>query len=264
MENILCLVDFTPTSIIARDQAIALAKWKQTEINFCHIVSKESDLKNELIVKLEAYESAAAEQGVEASSITGKGNLFAEIERISRDLKPGLVVIGTHGKSGLNQSLFGSYIYRMVQKLKYPCLVVSDFTNTVHNGFKNILMPVAPHNDYMIKVKQASDLVADQGVIHIFEIRKPGAGYNEKLEANTRKAQSYFEEHGINHNYIEKGSRDVHDGFSQETLDFAVDNDMDLMAIMTQISEDNKKFGKSDKENALLNKLSLPVLSCNA
>lgn len=263
MNKILCLVDFTDTSLKAMDQAVAVAKWKGASITVCHIVSTEAQLGDDLIKNLSSYELLAEKEGVIADSITGRGSLFKEVERISNDLKPDLVVLGTHGKSGLVQNLFGSNIYRLVQKIKTACLVVSDYTQTVHGGFKQVLMPVAPHDDYLVKVQQTANLLSEDGVIHIFEIRKAGTAYDEKVAANAEAAQAYLTNKGINCDYIEKGSRDMTDGFSHETLDFASENKMDLLSIMTQVSEQNKKFGKSDKENALLNKISLPVLACH-
>ena len=261
--RILCLVDFTPTSEKAMDQAVAIAKWKGASVTVCHIVSKDADLKDNLIKDLSKYEIMAEELGVPADSITGRGSLYKEAQRICNNLKPDLVVVGTHGKVGIKQNLFGSNIYRLVQKLNTACLVISDDTEISEKGFKNILMPVAPHNDYLIKVQQTASLLADDGVIHIFEIRKPGAGYSEKLARNTEEARAYLAENRVHYEYIEKGSRDVSDGFSEETLLFAAENGMDLLSIMTRVSEDNKRFGKSDKETALLNKMALPVLTCN-
>lgn len=263
MNLIVCLVDFTDTSLKAMDQAIAIARKTGASVTIAHIVAKDADLRDGLIKDLSAYESRAEEQGVSASSITGRGSLYTEAERIVKDIKPELVVVGTHGKVGLRQNLFGSNIYKLVQKISTACLVVSDFTNTVEDGFRNIIMPVAPHSDYLTKVKQTVPLLADDGTIHIFEIRKPGAGFNEKLAANVKMAQAYLDELNIKHEYIEKGSRDVSDGFSQETIDFAYDMGMDLLSIMTRVSEENKRFGKADKEAALLNKMAIPVLSCN-
>jgi nucleotide-binding universal stress UspA family protein len=264
MDRILCFVDFTPTSEKAMDQSIAIAKWKQASITVCHIVARDADLRDDLIKDLSTYEVRAEEQGVTANSITGRGSLYKEAERIANDLKPELVVVGTHGKIGLKQNLFGSNIYRLVQRVNTACLVVSDYTTTIKDGFKNILMPVAPHTDYLVKVQQTVKLLADDGTIHIFEIRKPGAGFDEKLVKNVEEAKAFLAENRVSFDYIEKGSRDVSDGFSDETLLFAVENGMDLLSIMTRVSEVNKRFGKTDKETALLNKVSLPVLTCNA
>ncbi len=264
MDKILCLVDFTDTSSKAMEQAVAIAKWKSAAITVCHIVAKDSDLGDQLIKRLSSYEQMAEQFNVAVESITGRGNLFNEVERICLDLKPDLVVVGTHGKSGLKQSLFGSNIYRLVQKIKTACLVVSDYTQTVEGGFKHVLMPVAPHDNYLIKVQQTASMVADDGVIHIFEIRRPGAGYDEKLAKNVEEAKAYLAETRIEYDYIEKGSRALSEGFSQETLDFASTHEMDLLAIMTEVSQENKKFGKADKENALLNKVSLPILTCHS
>ncbi len=263
MNQIICLVDFTETSRKAMDQAIAIAKWKGASITICHVVDNDASLGDDLIKHLSDYERMAESEGVTAGSITGRGSLFNEVERISSDIKPDLVVVGTHGKSGLRQNLFGSNIYRLVQKIMTACLVVSDYTHTVEAGFKNILMPVAPHADYLVKVQQTVDLVAENGTIHIFEIRKPGAGFDEKLAKNIEATKAYLAENRVNYDYIEKGSRDLSEGFSNETLQFAHENDIDLISIMTEVSDKNKKFGKEDKENALLNKLSLPVLTCH-
>ena len=74
------------------------------------------------------------------SSLTVRtGNLFKVINKVAGQLHPNLMVLGTHGKHGL-QYLYGSYALRVV--LDAPCPVIVVHNRPVLNGYRNILVPV--------------------------------------------------------------------------------------------------------------------------
>ncbi len=263
MNHILCLVDFTTTAQIAVRQSIALAKGKNAIITLCHILPTGHEADHDLLKELRPFEAEVETAGIECKSEISNGPFFQAVEEVIHRLRPGLVVVGTHGKHGLRQNLFGSNIYKLVKSLPVPTLVVNDNTTPMEGGFKAILLPVAPHPDFLLKLEQAAVLLAPGGRIYLFEIRKPGAGYDEEIEKNIRASRQWLEEQNLPWDFIEKGSRNFSVGYSLETIEFAHEHKMDLIAIMAKVSEKNRSFGKLDKENLLLNKEGLPVLCAN-
>jgi len=53
-----------------------------------------------------------------------EGRPFVEIIRYAREKAVGLVVIATHGRTGLTHALFGSVAEKVVRKAPCPVLVV--------------------------------------------------------------------------------------------------------------------------------------------
>lgn len=265
MNTILTLVDFTDTANIALEQSIALARRHKAKIIICHVVDSPTDKAAEATKEdLKAFQAQVEQEGLECELCIGHGNLFDEISSISKRTQPDLVVVGTHGKTGLWQNLFGSNIYKLVSKIPLPVLVVNDFTKVQPDGYKRVLLPVAPHPNYLLKVEQTCRVLGENGKVFIFEIRKPGAAFDEQMWKNMEATKNYLDECGVEWEYLEKGSLNFSLGYSHETLNYARESQMDLLSIMTSVSDKNKNFGKMDKENLLLNKSGMPVLCANA
>src|SRR5581483_11717516 len=56
--------------------------------------------------------------------------------------KPSLIVLATHGATGDKRWVRGSVAERMLQRSKYPLLMVSPFAARGEHGFQRILVPV--------------------------------------------------------------------------------------------------------------------------
>jgi nucleotide-binding universal stress UspA family protein len=55
-----------------------------------------------------------------------QGDAAAEILRTAKDVECDLIVMGTHGRTGLDRLLFGSVAESVVPKADCPVLVVKD------------------------------------------------------------------------------------------------------------------------------------------
>jgi nucleotide-binding universal stress UspA family protein len=264
MKKILVLVDFTGTAKIAVNQAIALAKRTQAGISLCYVSNDDSgdDIKS-IAEEFNGYVQQIENEGLEVRVVIKVGELIEEVKMLVGASRPDLVVIGTHGKHGLRQNLFGSAIHKMVKEIQAPSLVVNDFMSSVKAGFDSIMLPVAPHDDYLNKVKHSCSVLSDEGRIVIFAIIKPGVGLDKKIQKNVQDTKSFLDSQGVKWEYLEVDADRYSVGFSSQTIDVAKEKEMDLMAIMANVSDENQLFGKLDKENVLLNEAGIAVLCSN-
>jgi nucleotide-binding universal stress UspA family protein len=260
MKNILVLVDFTETAEISVAQAIALAKQHGGHIHLCHIFGSGEMEEGISSGKFASYENLISEAGCTSQITSAEGDLVHEVNTIVQAISADIVVVGTHGKHGIMQNLFGSNIYNLVKRVPAPCLVVSNATKVKGEGFKKIMMPVGSHDNYLDEVKQACAVAADGATIVIFAINKPGIPMDEKILQNVDKAKAALEASGVNYEYLEIDSGVYSIGYSHETLEYLGKHDMDLIVIMTEVSDVNRHFGKIDKENVMLNAVGVPVL----
>ena len=264
MKHILVLVDFTETAKIALDQAIAIAKDHNATITISYI----SDSPNTKVVgvlkdALRPYGKKVEEKGLVHEIVIGYGDLFSEVNTLVRKLRPDLVVVGTHGVHGIKQNLFGSSIHKLVKSIPAPTLVVNDKTIVVNGGFKKIMLPVAPHDDFMVKVEKTCTVLAKDGEIVIFAILKPGIGLDERIIKNLDLAKAYLEKKGVKWSYKEVEAEHYSIGYSTESLAKVQSEKMDLISIMANVAPTTQIFGKMDKEKVLLNEQGLPVLCIN-
>lgn len=264
MDKILVLLDFTDTADISLEQAIHLGKQHNASLCLVHVSSSQRNkVQDQLMEDLRPFAQKVEQAGLEHQVIIGYGDLFTEVNQIVLKLKPDLVVVGTHGKNGLRQNLFSSNIYKLIKKIPTSTLVVNDNTKVSSAGFKKVMLPVAPHQDFIIKVEQTCELVAEGGKVVIFAIVKEGMPLDERILNNIKAAQVEMDIRGVTWEYKEVSSESYSVGYSKETLKQVASDEMDLISIMTDISSENQHFGKIDKENVLLNEQGLPVLCAN-
>lgn len=264
MDQIFTLVDFTETASLAIDQAIAIALQKKAAITICHVSPSVSEEDTEEVNDhLRPYVERVRAQGLEVKKVVGHGELFAEVQSIVARIRPDLVVVGTHGLKGIKQNLFGSNIYKLVKALPVPTLVVNDRIKSIKGGFDKVLVPVAPHPDYINKVENAAELMAKEGTIVLFAIIKPGVNLDEPTVANLEKSKKMLTGQGVKWEYVEEDAHSFSVGYSRDTIKYVSEHPVDLISIMADVSYQNSSFGKVDKENLLLNELGVPILCSN-
>jgi len=63
-------------------------------------------------------------EGVQASAVLAKGVPAEEVLRVARRQRADLLVLGTHGRTGLRRALMGSVAERIVSQARCPVLTV--------------------------------------------------------------------------------------------------------------------------------------------
>ena len=124
--KILIPVDGSPVSTNAARQGLALAGKLGSEVTLLYVIDMtimaapeaESGLSNAEIIRKSFREHAdkllsgltaeASAAGVRARSIVTEGDVHEEIVRSAAEGGAGLIVMGTHGRRGLNRLLLGS------------------------------------------------------------------------------------------------------------------------------------------------------------
>ena len=137
--RIVCATDFSDTAEAAWDLAIELARTHQAELVLVHVFS-EMPVYPEVAVasiqsvwqeqrqwaeeQLAGRVEAAAEHGLPARSLLRTGSAPEEIVQAAGDESADLVVVGTHGRTGINRLVIGSVAERVVRVAPCPVLTV--------------------------------------------------------------------------------------------------------------------------------------------
>ena len=145
IKKILCPTDFSENSEHALKYALALATLSQADLQLFHVVEPITYPQSteffepvldevELMMKMEAASQQQLEDQVttlkvEYPKISGKrvtGNTFLEIIQAARDDDVDMIVMGTHGRTGLAHVLIGSVAERVVREAPCPVLTVKN------------------------------------------------------------------------------------------------------------------------------------------
>ena len=143
IKNILLPTDFSKTSLAAAEYAVNLAMQYGAKIHLLHVLEKTPpiltirtlDLSREKI--LESIETDAKVQldktnekikkhgNVEIIPALRKGIDYEEILNYSKEKKIDIIVIATHGRTGLLHTLLGSVAEKVIRYSKTPVLVIT-------------------------------------------------------------------------------------------------------------------------------------------
>jgi len=143
IKKILCPTDFSENSERALKYALALATLSQADLQLFHVVEPITYPQSteffepvldevELMMKMEtAFQQQLEDQvttlKAQYPKIKGKlvtGNTFLEIIQAARDDDVDMIVMGTHGRTGLAHVLIGSVAERVVREAPCPVLTV--------------------------------------------------------------------------------------------------------------------------------------------
>ncbi len=141
IQNILLPTDFSNISLSVSEYAINLAEQYSAKIHLLHILEKTPpiltirslDLSEEKIIKTieqdahskldNAVKKIKKSSSVEIEPVIRKGIDFEEIIKYSEKNNIDLIVIATHGRTGIMHTLLGSVAEKVIRLSKIPVLV---------------------------------------------------------------------------------------------------------------------------------------------
>ena len=192
ISRILCPVDFSDHSRRAVDYAVALARWYTARLAVLHVydvvplsslapemlpnASVGPEYREGLLRELERFVEPAGADAVPLEFAVAEGSASAEIVKRARETGSGLIVLGTHGRSGLERLLLGSVTERVLHRAACPVLAVPPrATHAPHAPvFKRILCGIdfsacSLHAlEYALSLAKESD--ACLTLAHVFEM----------------------------------------------------------------------------------------------
>jgi nucleotide-binding universal stress UspA family protein len=134
--------DFSPASRPAFDKAIAMAKADRAELTVVHVLSPVMPVPGDGYISPKVYDEIAASSkawaqkeldrrvkkakgaGVRARALLLDGVPHEQIIRAAKSRRADLLVLGTHGRSGLAKLFIGSVAGRVVSSAPCPVLTV--------------------------------------------------------------------------------------------------------------------------------------------
>jgi nucleotide-binding universal stress UspA family protein len=140
LQSILVPTDFSEYAQHALDYAVYFAGRYRARLVLVHVMAPyfsgteadmfavpsayyARDLMGILHERLEEVAEKVRRQGIEVETVLTMGIPFVEIVRLARRHDVGLIVIATHGRTGLRHLVMGSTAERVVRKA--PCPVLS-------------------------------------------------------------------------------------------------------------------------------------------
>lgn len=259
--SILVPYDFSEASQRALVYAAALAAQSGLGLHLFHLAEADEDQRI-LINRMRADADALlALYALTLDFSVDTGTIFEAIPQKAQDGSISLCVMCTHGIRGFRQMLLGADILKVVKNMPVPVIVVQEKAAIPARGIKKILLPAGGHEDFD-KLSESLAQLAKQSAaeISIYSIEKPGLAYTETMNHNLSEAKTIFERQGVPFKRIKEDAAFVSVGFARQTLQYAHENGMELIAVMSNSTAENAYFAQADKEQLLTNEFGIPVL----
>jgi nucleotide-binding universal stress UspA family protein len=280
IDSTLVPIDFSDSSFLALDHAVAIAKINEDAqvVTLLHIVEgsnfnsvtdisqvSEGDRDalaiegalNRLNKIADKYKSS--DNKVTFKFLVASGKPYRKIAQIAKDINADVIVMGTHGSSGV-QAFAGSNASKVIQIAPCPVVVIKE--KAFSNGYKNIVLPL----DLTLETKQKVAFavrIAEyyNSTIHLISMSESDEFLSKRLENNMTQVERYLTDRGI------KTTSTILDAsggnFARQTIVWAQGKDADLIVIMSQQEKGLSEFIYGSYAQQIVNKSPIPVMAVN-
>lgn len=273
-DKILVPMDLSPTSIIAYDHALYLAKHLNAEIHLLHVT--ETATVNNLINNIFKKEPKDGEKdvskveprfdefiadleknhGIKAYKKFMEGTVYIQALQYAKEISAGLICMGTHGSKGVENFIGGSNTFRVLNQAKCPVLSLHEVSGT--KGIKDIILPLDSSRDTREKVDDAIYIAKKfNSTIHVVGVSTSSDEMVlNRLRVVTKQVEDYIKEDKINTTFGFITGKNL----ANITLDYAKEKEADLIIIMTE-QESSSGFLAGPYSQQMINQSNIPILS---
>lgn len=143
MQNILIAIDFSEITPVLITQAATLAKALNGKLWLLHVANPVPDFvgynpvpqtdRNQVAQEfqeehrhLQTIAEHLCQRGIEAVALLVQGSTVKTILHEANKLKADLIIIGSHGRTGISKALLGSVSEGILHQSHCPVLVIPD------------------------------------------------------------------------------------------------------------------------------------------
>jgi nucleotide-binding universal stress UspA family protein len=240
MKKILVPCDFSEPSTHAFRLAALIAKESDGEIHLLHVgelpvmyneavvMSFEKSYMDDLKVKAEKNFKRMIDKWGEELTVKTRvefGGLLPTIRETAKKIKADVLVVGTHGATGLKEYTIGSNTEKIVRTVDIPVIAIKNPPKAV----KNIVFPTIPDLDQeelTMKVKELQDFF--KASVHVLFVNTPATF---KRDIVSKPALAAFAKRFMLKNF----TLNIYNDISEEEgiINFSKDVKADLVVMRT-------------------------------
>ncbi len=269
-KKIIVPVDFSEFSLYPLETAIHFAQLKKGEIVLLHVLETpslptriftsqdEDDMRERADKLLNQLIAKYNDSGVEFSKMIKTGKPHNAVVEAASEISAWMVMMSTHGATGIKEYLVGSNASRIIRGCKSP--VISFRNAHPRQGFMNILLPLDLTKETREKVAFAWEFSEYFGSkVHIMSVlQTEDPAIRERLQLQLDKVSEFFESKGVKHEAKLLLSEAP---ISDVVVKYGEEIGADLIAIMTQQELKMKEQFMGSTAEHIVNHSEIPVIS---
>ena len=200
MKKIIVPVDFSDHSEYALETAASIAKKHNSELLVLHmlelsnaILTAGTDSLNEEAVfylklaeqKFEAFLDKPYLEGINVTPIVKHFKVWSEVNEVANDHEANLIVMGSHGASGIKEAIVGSNTEKVVRHSDIPVLVIKH--NPILLEFENAVF-ASDFSDEAITpyLKAKATFEKLDAKMHLVYVNVPNGSFRSTPEIDKR------------------------------------------------------------------------------
>ena len=274
MKKIIVPVDFSKHSEYAMEAASILAKKHGAEILALHML----EMSDALLTKADNEQNAKAifflklaEQkfedflnkdylkGVDVIPIVKHFKVFSEVNEVAKEHSVDLIVMGSHGASGLTEIFVGSNTERVVRHSSIPVLVVKNKPTKM--DFKTVVFACDFSSEAVTAYINASKMFnSNTTSLLLLYVNLPGESFKSSTEMESTVKDFLFRADG-NYEKLKDVNYVADVTVEKGILSFAKKVNADLVAIPTHGRTGLAHFFEGSISEDLANHANLPVMT---
>ncbi|MBP3763958.1 MAG: universal stress protein [Bacteroidales bacterium] len=260
MNKVVVGFDFSSGSAYAVDLAIDIANRWQSDIRLVYVKEKN---ENEASIRSEIERRNAGVahllQGIRLEYVLRQGNPAEQLARQAEEDDASLLIVGTHGMSGMKKNLLGHNTYKTVELSPVPVLLVREDFN-INKDLETIVVPIDSSDDTRQKAGQAATFAKTFGAtIHLLGLYTSSSKeVHATVDKYINMVQRHFDKTGVQYQtkFLEVGKN-----VTLDTLDYAYAVHADLIAIMTEQESSLSNLLMGTFAQQMLTQSKIPVLT---
>jgi len=263
MNRIVVGFDFSSGSAYAVDLAIDIANRWQSDIRLVYVKEKNEDEKP-IRAEIERRNAGVAHllKGIKLEYVLREGKPADELCAQAIEDTAELLVVGTHGMSGLRKNLLGTNSFKTIEQSPVPVLIVREGFN-FNKNLEKIVVPIDSSDDPRQKAAKAAMFAKTfDATIHLLGLYTSTAVDIRNIVNNYIKfVERYFDKSEVK--YTTK-FLEVEKNVTLTTLDYANQINADLITIMTEQESRLTSLLMGTYAQQMINESTIPVLTVRA
>lgn len=274
MKKIIVPIDFSEHSEYALQAAAILAKKNNAEILALHMLelsnaiisSSGSETQNETIFYLQLAEQKFNDfldkdylEGVAVTSIIKHFKVFSEVNQVAKEHNADLIIMGSHGASGLKEVFVGSNTEKVVRHSEIPVLILKQ--RPVLLDFDNVIFACDFSDEAMKSYLNAKRMFKSLGSnLQVVYVNTPNMGFKSSTEIE-QKVADFLKKANGNLDALNDIAYISDYTIEQGILNYANVKGADLIAVATHGRKGFAHFFEGSISEDITNHSTLPVMT---
>jgi nucleotide-binding universal stress UspA family protein len=268
MKNIIVPIDFSDDSINGLRLAIIFANKFEARVQMVYVQKTPSDLNRvgfdeekkkatHSLKKLVDDFASKMHDPHMLDYIIKKGKIYREIINQAQAFEDSAIICSTHGASGFEEFFIGSNAFKIISSSELPVITIRH--GSVPRDIKTIVLPIDSSNETRQKLPLTAQIAATfNAEIHVVGITTTTSEDVEtRVTSYCKQVCEYLKDHNVKYQLSRLNASNI----TAATIEYALNNQADLISIMTEQNDTLADFVLGTAAQQMLNKSTIPVLS---